>query len=176
MYHRNARLTVHGRQLLVYRVRVLQRPVAHVAKEMGISRRCARKWVGRFDAEGEAGLRDRSSRSHSSPTRTPAKVERRVLKARCEYRCDSVGLGQRTGVPASTCERILRRHQVPRLADCDPITGAVIRASRSSARRYEHAHPRDLVHVGVKKVGRIRDGGGWRERAAGKRCGSRHRL
>jgi len=162
VYHRNARLTVFGRRQLVHRVRVLNRPVAHVAKEMGISRRCAHKWVRRFDAEGEAGLRDRSSRPHRSPTRTPAKLERRVLAARRVYRCDAVGLAHHTGVPAATCGRILRRHGVPRLADCDPITGKVIRASRASNRRYEHPQPGDLVHVDVKKVGRIPDGGGWR--------------
>ena len=167
MSHRNARLNPHGRQLLVHRVRVEQRPIAHVAKELGISRACAHKWIGRFDAEGEAGLRDRSSRPHTSPTRTPVKVERQVLKARREHRCDAVGLSHHTGVPASTCGRILRRHQMPRLADCDPITGEVIRSSKMSGRRYEHPNPGDLVHVDVKKIGRIPDGGGWRARGRG---------
>jgi transposase InsO family protein len=160
--HRNARLTLHGRLELVRRVREDRRPVAHVAKEMGLSRQCAHKWVNRFDAEGEAGLRDRSSRPCTSPTRTPAKVERRVLKARQEHRCDAVGLAHHTGVPASTCGRILRRHQMPWLSECDPITGEPIRARRMSGRRYEHPNPGDLVHVDVKKVGRIPDGGGWR--------------
>ena len=173
MYHRNARLTMHGRRELVRRVRVLNRPVAHVAKEMGISRRCAHKWVGRFDAEGEVGLRDRSSRPHTSPTRTPAKVEERVLKARREHLCDAVGLAHHTGVPASTCGRILRRHHMPRLADCDPLTGKVIRTSRMSGRRYEHPNPGDLVHVDVKKVGRIPDGGGWRAHGRGPHTHSR---
>ncbi len=54
--HRNARLTFHGRRLLVHRVRVEGSPVAHVAKAMGVSRQCAHRWVTRFDAEGEAGL------------------------------------------------------------------------------------------------------------------------
>jgi transposase InsO family protein len=129
---------------------------------MGISRRCAHKWVSRFDAEGAAGLQDRSSRPRTSPSRTPARVEQRVLKARREHRCDAVGLAHHTGVPASTCGRILRRYGVPRLADCDPITGEVIRGRRMSARRYEHPHPGDLVHVDIKKLGRIPDGGGWR--------------
>jgi transposase InsO family protein len=165
--HGNARLNLHGRQLLVDRVRVLNRPVAHVAKELGISRRCAHKWVARFDAEGQAGLADRSSRPHTSPTRTPARVEQRVLRARRQRRCDAVGLAHHTGVPAATCGRILRRHGVPRLADCDPLTGTVIRTSRMSGRRYEHPHPGDLVHVDVKKVGRIPDGGGWRAHGRG---------
>jgi transposase InsO family protein len=162
VFHRNARLTLHGRRELVRRVREDDRPVAHVAKEMAISRQCAHKWLTRFDAEGESGLRDRSSRPHTTPTRTSAKVEQRVLKARAEHRCDAVGLAFHTGVPASTCGRILRRHGVAWLSDCDPITGAVIRARRMSGRRYEHPHPGDLVHVDVKKVGRIPDGGGWR--------------
>ena len=162
MVHRNARLTLHGRRELIRRVRVDDRPVAHVAKEMGISRQCAHKWVKRFDLEGEAGLLDRSSRPHRSPTRTPARVEQRVLRARREHRCDAIALSHHTGVPASTCGRILRRHRVPWLADCDPITGEVIRARRMSPQRYEHPAPGDLVHVDVKKVGRIPDGGGWR--------------
>jgi transposase InsO family protein len=158
----NARLNVHGRRLLVHRVRVDRRPVAHVAKELGISRQCAHKWLARYDADGEAGLRDRPSRPRVSPTRTPVRVERRVLKARREHRCGPVGLAHHTGVPAATCGRILRRHRVPRLADCDPVTGVEIRARRITPRRYEHPHPGDLVHLDVKKVGRIPNGGGWR--------------
>ena len=80
--HRNARLTVHGRRLLVERVRVHGRPVAHVAKELGVSRQCAHRWVARYDNEGEAGLADRSSRPHRCPTRTPAGTERRVRAVR----------------------------------------------------------------------------------------------
>lgn len=160
--HRNARLTVYGRLLLVRRVRVEGRPVAHVAKELGVSRQCAHRWVARFDAEGEAGLVERSSRPHTSPTRTPAKVERRVLAARRRYRCGPARLAHHTGVPAATCGRILRRHGEPRLADCDPLTGTPIRATRHSAARYERARPGELVHVDVKKVGRIPAGGGWR--------------
>jgi transposase InsO family protein len=162
MAHRNARLTVHGRRLLVHRVRVEGRPVAHVAKELGVSRQCGHRWVARFDAEGDAGLADRSSRPHTSPTRTPARVERRVLAARKRYRCGPDRLARYTGIPAATCGRILRRHGLPRLADCDPLTGTVIRAARHSHRRYERARPGELVHVDVKKIGRIPDGGGWR--------------
>jgi transposase len=160
--HRNARLTVHGRRLLVHRVRVDQRPVAHVAKELGVSRQCAHRWVARYDAEGDAGLHDRSSRPHHSPTRTPAKLERKVLTARKRLRCGPAGLARHTGVPAATCGRILRRHGVARLADCDPLTGQTIRATRHSPQRYERDAPGDLIHVDVKKIGRIPDGGGWR--------------
>jgi transposase InsO family protein len=160
--HRNARLTEYGRRLLVHRVRVEGRPVAHVAKELGVSRQCAHRWVARYDRDGEAGLADRSSRPHHSPTRTPARIEQRVLAARERLRCGPAGLAHRTGVPAATCGRILRRHGVARLADCDPLTGQVIRATRRSARRYERDRPGELVHVDVKKIGRIPDGGGWR--------------
>ena len=66
MSHRNARLTVHGRRLLVHRVRDLGMPVAHAAKTMGISRQCAHRWIAHFDAEGDAGLYDRSSGSAPS--------------------------------------------------------------------------------------------------------------
>jgi transposase InsO family protein len=160
--HRNARLTVHGRRLLVHRVRVEGRPVAHVAKELGVSRQCAHRWVARYDSDGEAGLADRSSRPHHCPTRTPARAERRVLAARTRLRCGPAGLARHTGVPAATCGRILRRHGVPRLADCDPLTGQVIRAHRHSHQRYERDRPGELIHVDVKKIGRIPDGGGWR--------------
>jgi transposase InsO family protein len=137
-------------------------PVAHVAKAMGISRQCAHRWVSRFDAEGEAGLQDRSSRPHHSPTRTPAHIERMVLGARLEHRRGQDWLGAELGVPARTVSRILRRHHVPHLAVCDPMTGEVIRSSKSTAVRYERDRPGELVHMDVKKIGRIPDGGGWR--------------
>jgi transposase InsO family protein len=162
MAHRNARLTVYGRRLLVDRVRVEGRLVAHVAKELGVSRQCAHRWVARFDAEGELGLLDRSSRPRHSPTRTPARTERRVVAARRRLRCGPAGLARVTGVPAATCGRILRRHGVPRLAECDPLTGNRIRATRYSHERYERERPGELVHVDVKKIGRIPNGGGWR--------------
>ena len=66
MSHRNARLTFHGRLLLVQRISDEGQAVSHVAKAMGVSRQCAHRWVGRFEAEGEAGLFDRSSRPHHS--------------------------------------------------------------------------------------------------------------
>jgi transposase InsO family protein len=168
--HRNARLTVHGRRLLVQRVREKGMPVAHVARAMGISRQCAHRWVGRFDAEGEAGLVDRSSRPRRMPTRTAAEIEAVVLAARAEHRRGQDWLGPELGVPARTVSRILRRHGVPRLAVCDPMTGEVIRASKSTAVRYERDHPGELVHMDVKKIGRIPDGGGWR--AHGREMGS----
>ena len=72
------------------------------------------------------------------------------------------GVAAVTGVPARTVSRILTRRGLPHLADCDPITGLPIRASRTTALRYEREQPGDLIHVDVKKIGRIPDGGGWR--------------
>jgi transposase InsO family protein len=160
--HANARLTVHGRRLLVERVRRQGWAVAHAAKAMGISRQCAHRWVARFDAQGEAGLLDRSSRPRSSPRRTSAPVEAAILAARREHRRGQDWLGPELGVPARTVSRVLRRHGVPYLRLLDPITGAVIRSSKATAVRYERDVPGELVHVDVKKIGRIPPGGGWR--------------
>ncbi|MCW2817737.1 MAG: putative insertion element transposase, partial [Marmoricola sp.] len=162
MAHANARLNEHGRRLLIERIIDHGRPIAHVAKELGVSRQCASNWVRRFRNEGEDGLADRSSRPHASPNRTPAEVEQQVLALRAQERRGQDWLGPELGVPARTVSAILRRHQVPYLAECDPLTGAVIRASRSTGVRYERPRPGDLVHLDVKKIGRIPDGGGWR--------------
>lgn len=162
MGHRNARLTPHGRRLLVMRVREDGWPVAHAAKAMGVSRQCAHRWLARFDAEGPAGLEDRSSRPHRMPNRTPIELEEAVIAARIERREGPDVLGPDLGVPARTVTRILRRHNMPRLYQCDPLTGEVIRSSKTTAVRYERDRPGELVHVDVKKLGRIRAGGGWR--------------
>ena len=170
MAHRNARLTVHGRRLIVQRVREEGWAVAHAAKAMGVSRQCAHRWLARWDAEGDAGLGDRSSRPHRMPSRTPAEVEDRVVEARRTHRRGPDWLGPELGIPPRTVNRILRRRGVPRLWECDPLTGDVIRASKTTAVRYERDRPGELVHVDVKKLGRIPDGGGWR--AWGRRMGS----
>jgi len=162
-------LTLHGRRLLVARVIEDDRPVAHVAKELGVSRQCAHRWVRRFRAEGAAGLLDRSSRPHRTPTKTTPDREAAVLSARGRLRFGPARLAAETGVPARTISRILVRHQVPPLAWLDPVTGASIRATRATTNRYEHEHPGDLVHVDVKKLGRIPDGGGWRAHSRAER-------
>ena len=162
MSHANARLNVHGRRLLVERVRRQGWPVAHAAKAMGISRQCAHRWVNRFDSEGEAGLVDRSSRPHSSPRRTSTQVEAAIVAARLEHRRGQDWLGPELRVPARTVGRVLRRHRLPYLRVLDPLTGEVIRSSKTTAVRYERDRPGELVHVDVKKIGRIPDGGGWR--------------
>ena len=174
MSHANARLTLHGRALLVRRVRFDLRPVSHVAKELGVSRQCAHRWVARFDSEGWDGLVERSSRPRSMPRRTPPAVEAAVLEARTRLRQGPGFVAAATGVPERTVTRILRRAGLPRLVECDPLTGQVIRASRHTFTRYEHDRPGSLVHIDVKKLGKIPDGGGWRahgraERPAHKR-------
>ena len=160
--HANARLNLHGRRLLVERVVTHGRPVAHVAKELGVSRQCAHRWVARFRAEGEAGLADRSSRPRHCPRRTPIEVEQQVLELRSNQRRGQDWIGPELGIPARTVSAILRRHQVPYLRECDPLTGEVIRSSKTTAVRYEHSEPGSLAHMDVKKVGRIHDGGGWK--------------
>ena len=101
------------------------------------------------------------------PTRTRPEVEAAVLAARLEHRRGQDWLGPELGVPARTVSRILRRHNVPRLAVCDPMTGEVIRASKTTAVRYERERPGELVHMDVKKIGRVPDGGGWRAHGRG---------
>lgn len=162
MSHANARLTFHGRCLLVRRVVFDGRPVAHVAAELGVSRQCAHRWVGRYRRQGWDGLAERRSGPRSSASRTPADTEDRVLAARRELRAGPDHIAAATGVPARTVTRILRRRGIPVLAACDPLTGQQIRAARASERRYEHGAPGEMVHIDVKKLGRIPDGGGWR--------------
>jgi transposase InsO family protein len=152
--HPNARLTVHGRRLLIDRVRV-GRPVAHVADEMGISRTTAHKWVRRWRAEGDAGLHDRPSRPRTTPHRTPADVESRICELRRERKLGPARIGPILGMPPSTVHRVLTRHGLNRLRWMDRPTGQVIR-------RYERARPGELVHVDIKKLGNIPDGGGHR--------------
>ena len=161
MSHGSARLTVHGRRLIVARHQAGW-PQAHIAAAMGVSRKCVKTWIDRFAAEGDAGLVTRSSRPHTMPTRTSAEIEQKVLAARAEHRDGPDVLGPKVGVPARTVSRILRRHGVPYLRELDPITGDLIRASKHSAVRYERDRPGELVHMDVKKLGRIPDGGGWR--------------
>jgi len=169
MSHRNARLTFYGRCLLVERVNAGQ-AVAHVAKAMGVSRQCAHRWVNRHAQEGEDGLHDRSSRPHNSPNQTTPELEEQVLAVRREYRRGPDWMTFECDVPARTITRILRRNGVPRLCECDPLTGEVIRSSKTTAIRYERDRPGELVHMDVKKLGKIPDGGGWK--AHGRQMGS----
>jgi len=161
--HGNARLTVHGRRLIVERFRAGWRQ-AHIAAAMGVSRKCVKTWIDRFAAEGEAGLRDRSSRPHTTPRRTSAQIEQQVVELRRTARRGQDWIGAELGLAPRTVARILRRHEVAYLRECDPMTGQVIRASKTTAVRYERDRPGELVHMDVKKLGRIHDGGGWKAR------------
>ena len=163
MAHANARLTPAGRLILVGRIAAHpRRPIAHIAHEMGISRTTAYRWWTRYQQLGEAGLVDRPSIPLRSPRRTTAQLEERILRLRQHERLGPARIAARLGVPASTVHRVLVRHRMNRLAWLDRPTGRPIR-------RYEHDRPGDLVHLDVKKLGRIPAGGGHRVqgRAAG---------
>ena len=172
--HGNARLTVHGRKLIVDRHTAGWKQ-AHIAAAMGISRKCVRTWITRHAAEGEAGLEDRSSRPHTSPTRTSAEVEDRIVELRSRERRGPDWLGAELGVPARTVSRVLVRRGQPRLSALDPMTGEAIRSSKTTATSYERSRPGELVHMDVKKLGRIPDGGGWRAHGRGAGSISRDR-
>ena len=112
------------------------RPVPHVAMELGISRQCAHRWVARYRSEGPTGLRERSSRPWSSPNKTSPELERSVLTSRRKLKAGPLRIAERTGVSPRTVSRILVRHQIPPLAHCDPLTGQQFRASRATTYRY----------------------------------------
>jgi transposase InsO family protein len=170
--HGNARTTVHGRLLIVERWQNGWKK-AHIAAAMGISRKCVRTWISRYQTEGEAGLADRSSRPHTSPRRTAVEVEERIVELRRRERRGPAWLGAELGVPARTVSRVLARRGQPRLAALDPMTGQLIRATKTTVVRYERSRPGELVHMDVKKLARIPDGGGWR--AHGRAAGSTSR-
>lgn len=152
--HRNAPLTPRGRMLMVQRI-AAGRPIAHVAAEVGVSRKTASKWWRRWLVEGEAGLEDRPSRPHRCPHRTSSRLERRVIRLRRDRKLGPARIASVVGMPASTVHRVLCRHGLNRLAWMDRPTGEVIR-------RIHTDRPGELVHVDVKKLGRIPPGGGWR--------------
>jgi transposase InsO family protein len=161
MAHANARTNLFARKLMVDRV-AAGWPAAHVAEQLGVSRATVHKWLRRHAEAGDAGLADRSSRPVRMPARTPKRVEQRVLAARRRRKRGAVVLAAELGLNPSTVGRILARYDVAHLAAIDPITGEPVRASRRSQNRYEHPVPGAMIHVDVKKLGRIPTGGGWR--------------
>jgi len=167
--HANAHLTFHGRMLIVRR-RQAGWAQAHIAAAMGCSRKTVRYWLARFAAEGLAGLRDRSTRPRSFPTRVPAADRAAVLRLRADERLGRDEIAARTGVSPRSVSRIIARAGLPRLAALDPMTGEVIRSSKQTATRYEKQRPGELVHMDVKKLARIPDGGGWKSH--GRQMGS----
>jgi transposase InsO family protein len=150
--HRNAPLTPEGRLRLCHRIEDGW-TVAAAAESMNISRQCAHKWWRRYRDEGLAGLVDRSSRPRSCPHQTPARVERRIVALRQSRRLGPARLAGIVGVPASTVHRVLVRHGVNQLRWMDRPTGRVIR-------RIETSRCGELVHIDVKKLARVPDGGG----------------
>ena len=162
MAHANARTNLFARKLMVQRA-AAGWPAARIAEQLGVSRATVHKWLRRHAEGGDAALSDRSSRPIRMPARTPARVEQKVLAARRRRRRGAVVLAADLGMSPSTVGRILARHHMPHLAAVDPITGETVRgSSRRSPNRYEHPRPGDLIHVDVKKLGRIPPGGGWR--------------
>jgi transposase InsO family protein len=122
---------------------------------MNISRQCAHKWWSRYRDEGIDGLADRSSRPRSCPHQTPARTERRIVDLRRSRKLGPARLAGIVDVPASTVHRVLVRHGLNRLAWMDRPTGRVIR-------RIETSRCGELVHIDVKKLAKVPDGGGHR--------------
>jgi transposase InsO family protein len=152
--HRNAPLTPEGRLRLCCLIEDGW-TVAAAAESFRISRQTAHKWWRRYQEAGEAGLIDRSSRPRRCPTKTPAKVERRVVELRRRHQVSAARLAERAGLPASTLHRIWARHGVSRLSDLERRTGRTVR-------RIETSRPGELVHIDVKKQAKIPPGGGWK--------------
>ncbi len=157
--HANARLTIHARRLLIDRIQQ-GRPIAHVADEIGISRQTAYKWWGRWRHHGDAGLWDRSSRPHTTPTRTSRSVDRRIEALRKRTKLGPARIAGRLEMHPSTVHRVLERADLNRLDRMDRPTGRAIR-------RIETDRPGELVHVDIKKLGKIPTGGGWRAHGRG---------
>ncbi len=143
--HKNAKLTPLGRAEIVHRVlEEGQTPMA-VATAVGVCERTVRKWVARFRAEGSQGLQDRSSRPHTLRQPTPAAVVRQIAALR-RQRCTGAQIADELGVSTATVSRILRRLGLNRLSALEPA---------EPVRRYERAHPGELIHIDIKKLGRF---------------------
>jgi transposase InsO family protein len=132
------------------------------AERFQVDAKTVRKWRDRFLAEGEAGLCDRSSRPRRSPTRTPRRCRRRVIQLRRTRRWGADHIAHEVGLAASTVQGILNAAGLGRLDRGDRAV-----ASRPRPQRYERENPGELVHVDVKKLAAIRDGGGWRMHGRG---------
>lgn len=143
--HKNARLTPAGRAVLVQRVLAVPGQLPAIAAGMGVSARTARKWLARFRAEGAAGLADRSSRPHHSP-RALSRTRRRQIARLRRRRRSAPYIARYLGLPLSTVVAVQRRLGLNRLSRLEPPRPVV---------RYERARPGELVHLDVKKLGRI---------------------
>jgi len=152
--HGKGRLTVYGRSLVVRRVLVDGWRPALAAEAAGVSRATVYKWLRRYRDEGDAGLEDRSSAPHRRPRALPRARVARILRLRLRRGYGPHRLAALLHCPRSTVYSVLRRHGRSRLCDLDRPT--------KTALRYVRERPGELLHVDVKKLGRIPDGGGWR--------------
>lgn len=162
--HRNAPLTPEGRLRLCRRIEDGW-SIAAAAESMNIARQTAHKWWRRYQDEGVTGLEDRSSRPWSCPHQTSARLERRIVALRQSRKLGPARLAGIVGVPASTVHRVLVRHGINRLRWMDRPTGRVIR-------RIETTRCGELVHIDVKKLARVPDGGGHKKLGREARTGS----
>jgi transposase InsO family protein len=165
--HRNAPLTETGRLRLARCVVEDGWPLRRAAERFQVSPTTAQRWADRYRRLGEAGMCDRSSRPHASPRRTPTRTERRIVKVRLLRRWGPARIAHLLRLAPSTVHRVLTRFGLARLTHLDRATGRVIR-------RYERQRPGELVHVDIKKLGNIPNGGGHKVlgRAAGRKARS----
>ena len=157
--HRNAALSWSGRRLLAERVLVEGWTVRAAAGAAGVSVRCARKWVGRYRLAGEAGLVDRSSAPRRVANRTSPERVAAIVKLR-QLRMTAAEIAETLAMPLSTVSVVLKRNGVGRLG----------RIGLEQPLRYERSRPGELVHIDIKKLGRIEGGAG--KRVGGRRAGS----
>jgi transposase InsO family protein len=161
--HANAPLTPLGRRRLAELIVLHGWTVRSAAERFQCSPATASKWAARYRA-GESMV-DGSSRPRHSPGRCQRRLERRIVNLRVTRRWGPHRIGYHLGVPRSTVGRVLARYRMPLLAHLDQATGLRVRTARPV--RYEAAAPGELVHVDIKKLGRIPDGGGWRAHGRG---------
>jgi transposase InsO family protein len=166
MSHANAALTPRQRLRIARLIVDDGWSVAQAAAFFHVAWPTAKRWADRYAAMGADGMADRSSRPHRSPNRTPSPLVRKIVHLRWKKRLGPVQIGGKLDLPASTVHAVLVRCRLNRLSHVDVRTGEPIR-------RYEHDHPGSLIHVDVKKLGCIPDGGGWR--FVGRQQGERHR-
>ena len=155
--HDNARTTRHSRMLMIDRL-AGGWTIAAVASAQGITPKTVRKWRDRHATEGEAGLTDRSSRPHRSPNRLSEPAEAAIVTLRHD-RLSGPAIARRLGHPLSTVGVVLRRHRLGRLPALSPPPPVI---------RYQRERPGELIHIDIKKLGRI-DGIG--HRITGDRAG-----
>ena len=169
--HANAPLTPEGRRTLVELVVEGGWVQVRVAERLQVSRATVSKWVRRYRADGAAGLADLSSKPHRSPFQTAKRTERRIIALRFTRRWGPHRIGYHLRLPQSTVSKVLNRYRMPLLGHVDLNTGLPVRKLKPV--RYERENPGDLVHVDVKKLGRIPDGGG--HRTLGRQAGRKNR-